>query len=80
MAILTTALLLSLALPFTRFDGSIVDWRALPVGDPVRTTNEIIESAFLPNQNTPHLILVTVSGDAMADPNVGRLIELSDRT
>jgi uncharacterized membrane protein YdfJ with MMPL/SSD domain len=79
VAILVPALLLLLALPFARFDGTIVDWRVLPAGDSVRVTNQILDTEFLPNQNTPHLVLVTMPDDAMTRPNLERLAGLSER-
>jgi RND superfamily putative drug exporter len=77
VAAVVAALLLSLALPFSRFSGTMVDWRALPAGDPVRVTNEILDTEFAPNQGTPHLVLVTMPGDAMAPDNLKRLAALA---
>lgn len=79
VTILVSALLLLLALPFARFDGTIVDWRVLPAGDPVRVTNEILDAEFLPNQSTPHLVLVTMPDDAMSRPDLEGLAALSQR-
>ncbi len=74
-----SALLLSLAVPFVRFDGTIVDWHVLPAGDPVRATNQILDAEFVPNQSTPHLVLVTMTGDAMTRSNLERLAAFSQR-
>ncbi len=74
-----SALLLLLALPFARFDGTLVDWRVLPAGDSVRLTNQILDAEFLPNQSTPHLVFVTMTGDAVTRPNLERLATLSER-
>jgi len=79
VALLVTTLLLSLALPFTRFSGTIVDWRALPADEPVRVTNEILANEFAPNQGTPHVVLVTISGDPLAPENLQQLGELTKR-
>lgn len=76
-AVIVSTLLLSLALPFTRFSGTIPDWRALPAADPVRITNEMLATEFAPNQGTPHLVLVTVDGDALVPDNLERLAELT---
>lgn len=78
-AIVVATILLSLALPFTRFSGTIPDWRALPATDPVRVTNEMLANQFSPNQGTPHLVLVTVDGDAAAAENLERLAGLTER-
>ena len=78
-AVVVSTLLLSLALPFTRFSGTIPDWRALPATDPVRITNEMLATEFAPNQGTPHLVLVTVDGNALAPGNLARLAELTER-
>ena len=79
VAILIAVLLLSLALPFTRFSGTIGDWRILPAGEPVRVTNEILDAEFAPNQGTPHLVLVTMPGDALAPDNLQQLAALTER-
>jgi RND superfamily putative drug exporter len=79
VTILVSALLLSLALPFARFDGTIVDWRVLPAGDPVRITSEILDAEFLPNQSTPHLGLATMPGDVMSRLDLERLAAFSAR-
>lgn len=79
VTILIIALLLSLALPFGRFTGTIADWRLLPAGEPVRVTNEILDAEFAPNQGTPHIILLTVSDDVLAADNLHRLAALTER-
>jgi RND superfamily putative drug exporter len=79
VAILVSSLLLVLALPFARFDGTMADWRVLPAGDPVRVTNELLEAEFVANQSTPHLVLVTMQGDAMSRANIEQLAALSER-
>lgn len=79
VAVLVAALLLSLAQPFSRFTGTIVDWRTLPAEAPVRVTNEALDAEFTPNQGTPHLVLVTVPGDALASDNLRRLGALTER-
>jgi uncharacterized membrane protein YdfJ with MMPL/SSD domain len=79
VVILVPALLLLLALPFARFNGTIVDWRVLPVGDSVRVTNQILDAEFVPNQSTPHLVLVEMPDDATTRPNLERLAALSER-
>jgi len=79
VAIATTCLLVSLALPFARFNGTIVDWRVLPAGVAVRATNEALATGFTPNQNTPHLVLATVNGDALNARNIERLADLAER-
>ena len=78
-AVIVATVLLSLALPFTRFSGTIPDWRALPAGDPVHIANEMLATEFAPNQGTPHLALVTIDGDAVAPGNLERLAELAER-
>jgi uncharacterized membrane protein YdfJ with MMPL/SSD domain len=78
-SVVVAVLLLSLALPFARFTGTIVDWRSLPAGEPVRVTNEILGAEFTPNQGTPHLLLATVSGDALASENLQRLAALAEQ-
>ena len=79
ISILVVALLLTLAMPFARFAGTIVDWRALPAGEPVRVTNEIMDAEFTPNQGTPHLVLLTVRGDALAPENLRALAAVTER-
>lgn len=79
IAIAIAMLLLVLALPFTRFKGTLVDWRALPAGEPVRVTNEILDAEFAANQGTPHLVLVTVPGNVLAPENLQRLATLTER-
>jgi uncharacterized membrane protein YdfJ with MMPL/SSD domain len=79
VTIVISALLLSLALPFARFSGTIADWRLLPAGEPVRVTNEILDAEFAPNQGTPHVILLTVPGDVLAADNLRRLAALTER-
>jgi uncharacterized membrane protein YdfJ with MMPL/SSD domain len=79
ISILVVALLLTLAMPFARFAGTIVDWRALPAGEPVRVTNEIMDAEFTPNQGTPQLVLLTVQGDALASDNLRSLAALTER-
>lgn len=79
VTILVSMFLMMLALPFARFSGTIVDWRALPPGDPVHDTNEILANEFIPNQNTPHLILITVPDDAMAQSKLDQLADLVGR-
>ncbi|MGI9261862.1 MAG: MMPL family transporter [Woeseiaceae bacterium] len=76
-AVIVGAVLLSLALPFSRFSGTIPDWRALPDDDPVRAASELLASEFAPNQGTPHLALLTVDGDASTANNLSRLAELT---
>ena len=79
ISILVVALLLTLAMPFARFAGTIVDWRALPAGEPVRVTNEIMDAEFTPNQGTPQLVILTVQGDALAPDNLRSLAALTER-
>jgi uncharacterized membrane protein YdfJ with MMPL/SSD domain len=76
---LTAVLLLSLAQPFTRFTGTIVDWRVLPNDEPVRITNEILAAEFAPNQGAPHLVLATTTGDALEPDNLDELAALAER-
>jgi len=79
VSILVVALLLTLAMPFARFAGTIVDWRALPAGEPVRVTNEIMDAEFTPNQGTPHLVLLTVVGDALVPESLRALAAVTER-
>jgi uncharacterized membrane protein YdfJ with MMPL/SSD domain len=79
VVVVAPALLLLLALPFARFDSTLVDWRVLPAGDSVRVANQILDAEFVPNQSTPQLVLVTMTGDVMTRPNLERLAALSER-
>ncbi|MDH5344383.1 MAG: MMPL family transporter [Gammaproteobacteria bacterium] len=74
-----TALLILLAQPFSRFSGTIVDWRMLPEGEPVRVTNELLATEFTPNQHTPHVVLAMVVGDVLDPANLEALSGLAER-
>ena len=76
---LIAILLLTLATPFLRFSGTIVDWRALPAGEPIRVTHEILDAEFASNQGTPHLLLLTMPAEASAIDDLERLASLTER-
>jgi uncharacterized membrane protein YdfJ with MMPL/SSD domain len=59
--------LLTLAAPFLRMDPSIPDYKAIPRGHPVRVATDRFNQAFMPNQLTPHDVVVVVDGDVFAD-------------
>lgn len=79
VAVVVSAGLLSLALPFLRFDGSIADARVLPKSSAVRATHTVLDTEFLKHQSTPHLVLVRVPGEALTRANLERLAALSRR-
>lgn len=58
--------LLVLATPFLRMIPSIPDYHAVPVGEPVRDATDAFNRDFLPNQLTPHDVVIIV------DPADGR--------
>ncbi len=66
--------LLVLAAPFLRMIPSIPDFHALPVGEPVRDATDSFNRDFLPNQLTPHDVVVSVEGDVFAPANLRTLL------
>ncbi|MBN2357894.1 MAG: MMPL family transporter [Deltaproteobacteria bacterium] len=70
--------LLTLAIPFLRFAGSVPDHRVLPPGSEVRTTIELINREFIPNIISPHEILVYTEGEALGAENLDKLGAFSD--
>lgn len=73
------AVLLALALPFGRFQGTLADARLLPKGSAPRVAKELLDRELAPQQTTPHLVLATVQGDARARGNLEALAGLSER-
>lgn len=71
--------LLLLAAPFLRMIPSVPDYKALPRGEPVREATEHFNEQFLPNQLTPHDVVVTVDGDVFAKENLEKLVALQER-
>ncbi len=68
--------LLVLATPFLRMIPSIPDYHAVPVGEPVRDATDAFNRDFLPNQLTPHDVVVTLDdgGDIFAPATLTRLL------
>lgn len=66
--------LLVLAAPFLRMIPSIPDYHALPVGQPVRDATDSFNREFLPNQLTPHDVVVVVAGDVFAPDVLKKLL------
>ncbi len=79
VAVIVTVGLLSLALPYQRFIGTIIDERVLPPTTPVCETHRVLREEFMANQSTPTVVLATVEGDPRSRENLERLAALSDR-
>jgi RND superfamily putative drug exporter len=73
------ALLLVLAAPFARMVPSVPDYKALPRGNPVREATESFNAQFLPNQLTPHDVVITLDGDVFSAESLGKLVALQAR-
>ena len=67
---LTAALLLAAA-PFLRMEPSIPDYRVLPQGNEVRDATDAFNRQLLPNQLTPHDVLLRFDGDGDGDGTGG---------
>lgn len=76
VAVLIVVPLLLLATPFARFDASIPDARILPKDTPARLAVETLEREFLPNQITPHDVLVRLPVDALSNDGLVALLPL----
>jgi len=78
VTIVVTGALLTLAVPFLRFAGSVPDHRMLPPGNGVRTTIELINREFIPHIISPHEILVFTEGESLSTDNLEKLGAFSD--
>jgi RND superfamily putative drug exporter len=78
VALLVTAAMLVLAVPFLRFRPAIPDYRVLPETEPVRVAHALLDREFRPNEVTPVDILVTTPGPAWRTENVTLLHDLHD--
>lgn len=72
---LVVALLLGLALPFSRFLPSSPDVRMLAQNYEARQVFDLVDSEFTANLTTPHEIVVVADGDLRTPERVGQLYD-----
>jgi trehalose monomycolate/heme transporter len=73
------AFLLVLGAPFLDVRASIPDARVLGREVEARQVSDVLASEFLPNQDTPHELAVSVTGDALTPENIGALHDYTQR-
>jgi RND superfamily putative drug exporter len=67
VVVLVVAGMVTLGLPFRRFDPSLPDHRILPAGNDARAAMELLNTAFLPHQLSAHEVVITFhDGDVLA--------------
>ncbi len=58
VSVLVVAFLISLALPFRHFEGTIPDYTMLPDGHPTKTACAALDGGFTKNLMTPHEVII----------------------
>jgi RND superfamily putative drug exporter len=72
VVVVVVVVMVTLGVPFMRFDPSLPDHRILPRGTPARSAMELLDTEFLPNQLSAHDVLVTFDDGDVLDPAVVR--------
>lgn len=79
-ALVVVVVLVAMATPFARFEGTTPDYTVLPADHPTRIASELIDTAFTRNLMTPHDVLVGFDRPVFAgsrDEVVARLSHLA---
>ncbi|MBM4281866.1 MAG: MMPL family transporter, partial [Deltaproteobacteria bacterium] len=64
--------MVTLGVPFARFEASVPDHRILPAGDDARAAMDLLNTEFLPHQLSAHDVIVTFTDGDVLDPAVAR--------
>ncbi|HEX6032561.1 MAG TPA: MMPL family transporter [Tepidiformaceae bacterium] len=76
VAVVVVGMLLVLASPFLRFQGSIPDHRVLGRQTEARHVSESLDAQFTPHMTTPHEIVIDAKGGNILSPrNIGGLYD-----
>lgn len=78
IAIVVSAALLALGLPFLHFRGTVPDQRALPAGVEARVVSEVLNSEFLPNMGSPVEVILTLPDDALSPKGIDALFAFDE--
>jgi RND superfamily putative drug exporter len=84
VSLVVVAFLITLALPFRHFEGTIPDYTMLPDGHPTKIASAALDSGFTKNLMTPHEVIIRFDapvfsgGDELIRKRLDHLAKVSD--